>query len=129
MAQTFMLVGLDETIKQLRKAPTEARRFLSVAVRDTEYALANKTRAAAPRGTGALRHAISSTSSGLNARIVIERGMLYGQEPSRYWRFVEFGTSRMAAQPFIRPQAESEQDPFIHRVKVAGHKLEQSLKI
>ena len=43
---------------------------------------------------------------------------------SFYWRFQEFGTSRMAAQPFIRPAFEAEKE---EAVKIIGEVLEAGI--
>ncbi len=127
MAQTTQIIGLQETIRQFRRAPDVARQFIGDAIRVTEITLAEKVRRAVPVDTGALRHAIGSTSRGLHARITIEEGGVYGRRPDIYWRHVEFGTGKTVAQPFIRPPAEAEQEPFINRIKQAGARLERKL--
>ncbi len=121
--------GLDHAITQFRRAPHLARQYVGEAVKVTEITTAEKVRRAAPVNTGALRHSIGSKTSGLNASITIEPGVLYGQRPDVYWRFVEFGTRYMAAQPFIRPTAEAEEQPFIGRVADAGKRIERTLSI
>lgn len=121
--------GLDHAIRQFRRAPEVAKKFIGDAIRVTEITLAQKVRAAAPVDSGALRHAIDSKTVGLKAQILIDDGLIYGQRPDIYWRFVEFGTSRMAAQPFIRPTAEAEQQPMIGRIANAGVRLERALEI
>ena len=127
--QQTRIDGLDHAIKQFRRAPVVARKYIGEAVRVTEVTAAQNVRRAAPRDTGALAHAIGSATTGLNARIFIEPGMIYGQFPSVYWRFVEFGTKNMPAQPFIRTTSENEQKPFIGRIEQAGAKLERELTI
>lgn len=121
--------GLDHAIRQFRRAPDLAKKFIGDAIQVTEITLAQKVRAAAPVDTGALQHSIGSKSAGLKAQITIEDGVIKGLRPDIYWRFVEFGTSRMAAQPFIRPTAEAEQQPMIGRVANAGLRLERALTI
>lgn len=119
--------GLDHAIRQFRRAPEVAKKHIGQAVQKTETVLADKTFDAAPRRTGMLRRAIQSKTVGLVARISIEDGHGGDRGPEVYWRFVEFGTSRMAAQPFIRPTAEAEQHPFIGRVEAAGVRVEREL--
>ncbi len=121
--------GLDHAISQFRRAPDLAKKFIGEAIQVTEITLAQKVRAAAPVDTGALQHSIGSKTTGLKAQITIEDGVIKGLRPDIYWRFVEFGTSRMAAQPFIRPTAEAEQQPMIGRVANAGLRLERALTI
>ncbi len=126
--ETFRIEGMGAAIRQFRKAPGVARTYLAQAVQVTEISARSKVAAAAPRRTGALAHAVTSRSTGLKASISIEGGEIYGQTPSVYWRFVEFGTSRVPARPFIRASADAEQNPFIDRVKQAGARMERTLK-
>lgn len=121
--------GLDHAIRQFRRAPDVARKYIGEAIRVTEITLAQKVRTAAPRDKGALSQSIGSKTTGLRASITIEEGELYGRRPDIYWRFVEFGTIHMPAQPFIRPQAETEQNPMISRVANAGKRMERALSI
>lgn len=53
-------------------------------------------------------------ASGLRRRRA--RGGQKGLTP-RYWRFLEFGTSRMAARPFLRPAFEREKEPAAKRIE------------
>jgi HK97 gp10 family phage protein len=46
-----------------------------------------------------------------------------------YWRYVEFGTRYMAAQPFFRPAAEEERNAFIQRMRDVGPRLERDLSV
>lgn len=48
-------------------------------------------------------------------------------KPSRRAHFVEFGTRRMKAEPFMLPAAEGEQQPFLSRCKGVGKFLEGRL--
>ena len=114
--------GLEHAIRQFRRAPDVARKHIGEAIRRTELSAADRVFDSAPRDTGLLRRSVQSSTSGLNARITIE-------SPSYYWRFVEFGTRHMAAQPFIRPSAELEQAPMIRRIHEAGAALERELSI
>lgn len=43
--------------------------------------------------------------------------------------FVEFGTVKMPAEPFMVPAAEAETQPFLSRVKAAGKQAERDLSI
>lgn len=122
--------GLDHALRQFRRAPDVAKKYIGGAIRVTEITLAQKVRNAAPADTGALRHAIGSKTTGLTAKIEIEQGEIYGRRPDIYWRFVEFGSIHNSpARPFIRPAAETEQAPMIGRIKTAGVRLEAALQI
>lgn len=46
--------------------------------------------------------------------------------PDRYAHFVEFGTRKAPAKPFMIPAAESQKGPFLDRCRAAGRKIEQN---
>lgn len=48
-------------------------------------------------------------------------------EPWRYAHFVEFGSTRLHAQPFMIPAAEGEKGPFLARYKAAGPGIERTM--
>lgn len=47
--------------------------------------------------------------------------------PARRAHFVEFGTRKMRAEPFMLPAAESQKQPYLSRVMAAGKKAEREL--
>lgn len=47
--------------------------------------------------------------------------------PSRRAHFVEFGTRRMPAEPFMVPALEAEQNPYLARCRAAGAAAERDL--
>jgi HK97 gp10 family phage protein len=49
--------------------------------------------------------------------------------PSRRAHFVEFGTRRMPAEPFMIPAAESQVQPYLARCMAAGKQAEQDLSV
>lgn len=130
MATVTRIEGLEHALKQFQQAPDIARKHIGDAIRQTEIVLAQKVRSAAPVLTGALRQSIGSKTVGLKAQITIEEGDFYGDNrPSVYWRFVEFGTYKMPAQPYIRPASETEFTPMVERVKRAAVLVERELTI
>lgn len=68
----------------------------------------------APVRTGALRDSITATVESIpnGARIVLAAGVPYAI-------FVEQGTSRMSAQPFIRPAVDQEGPRLGERIRAA----------
>jgi HK97 gp10 family phage protein len=125
-----VIEGMAQALRAFQMAPKLAREYISGAVRVTEILLAGRVRSGAPVRTGALRLSINSKTTGLNASISIEEGELYGQRPSVYWRWVEFGSlHNVPARPFIRPAAEQESEPYITRIKDAGKRMERALDI
>ncbi|HYE85657.1 MAG TPA: HK97-gp10 family putative phage morphogenesis protein [Vicinamibacterales bacterium] len=47
--------------------------------------------------------------------------------PSRRAHFVEFGTRKMPAEPFMIPAAERQQGPFLARCQAAGRTIERNV--
>ena len=47
--------------------------------------------------------------------------------PDRYAHFVEFGTRKQPAEPFMIPAAEGQKGPFLDRLKAAGRKVDQGM--
>lgn len=116
---TTTLVGFDEVRAAVKRVPDEARVVLSDVIAKSTFAVRQRMIAMAPRGeTGRLRAAISSSSRGLFGRVVITDPDAY------YWRFLEFGTVKMAARPFIRPAAELETADFTERIRQSARRLE-----
>lgn len=124
MAKTVRIDGIDRTIQAFRRAPDVARLHASGAVTVTSFAIAQRARAAAPVDSGLLKSSIESTKAGkgLSSRVTVD-GAAY------YWRFIEFGTRRMAARPFIRPSAEAESGDFVQRMRDIGPKVERDLAV
>ena len=57
-------------------------------------------------------------------------GKKYREDPPEYyWRFLEFGTVRMGAKPFLRPAFQASQSRAVERLKARlSQKLEQAVK-
>ena len=130
MAEVVKLHGLDDVRRALRRLPKEIRdKELQKALRPGARIIANAAKALAPRGEGFYRQFRGKTwvhYKGTLARsIVIRRegkrylrdaaklkiGVLHSQRDPNigawYWRFVEFGTHKMPAKPFMVPAFES----------------------
>lgn len=54
--------------------------------------------------------------SGASARLI---------KPSRYAHFLEFGTHKMPAEPFMIPAADNQKSAYLDRCKGAGKMIEQ----
>jgi HK97 gp10 family phage protein len=72
-------------------------------------------RAAAPKRSGALaasvRHEVVETAEGVRLKIVV------GNDTVFYAPFVEFGTAREPAHPFVRPVAYREEKAILGRIE------------
>jgi len=77
--------------------------------------MVEEIRAAAPKRTGALaasvRHEVVETADGVRLKIVV------GNDTVFYAPYVEFGTAREAAHPFVRPVAYREEKAIPGRIE------------
>lgn len=77
--------------------------------------------------------AVKKTSSGEDVvRVglkIVGKGGANGLPPARRWHFIEFGTSRMAAQPFMRPALDQNVQVVLELLKVELQKsINRALK-
>jgi HK97 gp10 family phage protein len=116
------LEGFERLQRAIAQAPDLVRAHASSAVAASTFAIAQGARARVPVREGILKGEI--TSNRITAGLVGQVG-IRSRARAFYWRFVEFGTKYMAAQPFFRPAAEAESDVYIQRMRAIGPKLEQ----
>lgn len=116
---TMTLQGFEPLQRALKQAPELVREQSADAVKKSTFSTAQRMRALAPRRTGRLKGAIIPTSRGQFGKVLV------GAE-AFYWPFVEYGTERMQAKPFIRPAAEAEGPEYIERIRRIGVNLERS---
>jgi HK97 gp10 family phage protein len=115
------LTGMDGLLRALREIPDVAREELKHAVTTTAFAIAQRMRATAPRDSGLLLRNISASTRGLTGRVEIGVDAFY-------WPYVEFGTVRMPARPFIRPSAELESGAFEGRLREIARTIEHAFE-
>ena len=143
MAETSNLTGFKELAAALLELPKRvAKNGLRAAVGAGAGVIRKEARVRAPKDTGEMAKDIlikreRDTSGGdtFTARYSVfvlsgKKSRLKGQKrnvqrDSYYWRFVELGTSKMAAQPFMRPAYEGKKE---EAVKVIGEKLDQRIQ-
>lgn len=104
--------GVDSLRDRLRMLHPRVRRATEQAVAESGRAMERGMKMLAPVDTGALRDSIRHEVEGTTVRAGPGREVDYAL-------FVEFGTSRMAAQPYVRPVAEAERHLFPERVRLA----------
>ena len=119
---TVSLEGFDEIRRSLERLPDATRAVLSDVIAKSTFAAKQRAVALAPVGEGRLRNAIQATSRGMYGRVIITDPEIF------YWRFLEYGTVKMAARPFVRPAAEMETAAFVERVRQAAQRLEHDWK-
>lgn len=81
-------------------------------VQKAAFDIEARAKALAPVKTGTLRRSIHSVFSNGGLTGLVGPSVLYG-------KFVEFGTRRMGARPFMRPAAEAVLPKFADAVKRA----------
>ena len=118
---TSSLDGFEATRRAFVAAPDLVQVLAAGVVAKSTFAVAQRMRASVRVRTGKLRSQIVSSSTGLNGRVGFASKEVF------YWRFVEFGTVRLPARPFIRPSAEAEADPYVREMAAIGRKLERDM--
>jgi HK97 gp10 family phage protein len=90
------LRGLDNVLRHVQSIEKDCEQNAKKAVKDSAYLMEAQAKALAPVKTGYLRE---------NIKTHIEDGGLYAKviSHSDYSMFVEFGTSKQEAQPFMIP--------------------------
>ena len=144
MADELRIQGLDEAIKTLKQLPDRIRKkHLGAAMRLGARIIVNDARKRVPVDTGFIKKNITQKSSsrrvgdrayrvsvgvnndikksGLQGTSTKNKTGLTGfaNAPSYYWRFLEFGTSKMQARPFIRPAGEENKGAVFAKVTSA----------
>lgn len=138
------LTGFKELAKALKElGPRVAKNGLRAATSAGAAVIRNEARSRAPVDTGEMKKDIQmkrerdQRDGGLFAAsysVFVRSGKksrLSGkardvQKDSFYWKFVEFGTSKMAAQPFLRPSFESRKEDAVDAI---GKKLDERIQV
>ena len=150
--ETVKIEGLAELGKALRELPDRvARNGLRVSVYAGAKVVREEARARAPKAQQSLgpnqpppgtlkrsvimKHIRELSGGGRQTFYVLVRhGKKYRNQGKRgnlsqdawYWRFVEFGTRKMAARPFLRPALESRRREAVDAIK---ERLTQRIEI
>ena len=112
------IVGLKELDRALQElAWPAARRALRKGMRKGANVVRDEARAKAPKKTGNLKRKIRTRErreEGGDMRFAVEvpRSAFYG-------RFIEYGTSKMPARPFLRPAAENKTEAAVSAMRDA----------
>ena len=100
---TSQLIGLKEANRALRTLPKVVKIDVQQVQDVTAFQVSQAMKATVRRRTGTLARAIvwKSRPASVSAVVGVDGGDAF------YWKFLEFGTVAMDAQPFARPAAES----------------------
>ena len=110
--------GLEELHRAMIETPELVRERLKDVIARATFRLGNAIKTGAPRDTGTLQRSITWRASGLNGSVEIGIDAFY-------WHYLEYGTVKLAARPFIRPAGEAEQPNFERDVIGVGRAIEQ----
>ena len=155
--ETFKIEGLAELGKTLRELPKRvARNGLRVSVYAGAKVVRDEARARAPKAEqplgpnqpppGTLKRSVImkhipelSSLTRQTFFVTVRHGKKYRKQGKNgnlsqdawYWRFVEFGTRKMRAQPFLRPALEAKRreagqamkDRLSERIEMEASKL------
>lgn len=143
---TATIQGLPQMRAAFKRAPEVLKAQLNNATEATVKAVKLSAQQRVPVDTGTLRDHIEgrfSRQTGFG-RVGIGDGRVAigGRggsalrsagarllEARKYAHFVEFGTSRVTAQPFMLPAAESQRIHYAARLRVAGAQAERQLAV
>jgi len=129
---TMKIEGLRELQAKLQQmAPNVARNGLRAATSAGAALIRDEAKARAPVDTGEMKRDIqmkrdreSATYRAVYSVYVRagKKSRLSGKargvdKDSYYWRFVEFGTCKMAARPFMRPAFEAQKEAAVEAIR------------
>ena len=131
---TISITGLAELEKNLLAFPDKiAKRILSGAIRAGAVVIQKEARNLAPvsdaphklgKGSkaviinpGHLKRNIKVRLAPRKSRTVPIEYWVYVSGKAWYWKFVEFGTSKMSGQPFMRPAFDGNKAEALERIK------------
>lgn len=141
MADSFLeLKGFKELADALRELPERvAKNALRSAVGAGAAEIRKEAKLHAPVDTGKLRTAVYQKQIrevsgqyqqvfyvGVRAGAKRKKGGVKDYSQSAfYWRFLEFGTAKMAARPFLRPAFERRKEAAVNAI---GAKLDERIQ-
>lgn len=104
---------LDELIGDFAAAATKAEALTETVVRKTGFDVVAHAQAIVPVDTGALKSSIGVDFD--------EHGFEAGPT-QEYGHYVEYGTSRMSPQPYMRPAFDRATEPLDELMRQVGEK-------
>ena len=115
------IVGLNETVGFFNTADKDISQAVAIIVQETANAVRDNAKARAPSNTGKLNFDLRVTDKTLDAtRGDLAATVTYmGKKRAFYGKFVEFGTIKMPARPFLGPAWMAEKPRFLEKIKDA----------
>lgn len=113
MVQFKVDVDVQKALNRIERYSAEAQKQVKLEIQKSVYQIASEARKAAPVDTGGLRSSITGSSNAKAGFVGTVKAT------AEYAAFVEFGTSKMPAQPFLFPAAEAERPYFESAIRRA----------
>jgi len=120
---TMEITGLKELADKLRSmGPELNKKALRAGVSAAARIVRDDARARNPDATGKTEKAIISKYVKKESDNFKQTYIVAVHKRAWYWRFVEFGTVKLAARPFMRPAFESNKSKLVDaiRTKIAA---------
>lgn len=115
MSIDFRIEGLDELENQFdRLADTSKRKVMMKALNAGAAPIKKEAKANAPVDKGVLKSQIRSKQMKYTEKPAVG---IYVSGRAFYWYFIENGTSKMAAAPFLRPAVDSKHEEAVDKFK------------
>lgn len=115
MSVDFRIEGLEHLESQFdRLAETSKKKVMMKALNAGIAPIKKEAKANAPVDKGVLKSSIRSKQMKYTEKPAVG---IYVAAKGFYWYFVENGTSKMAAAPFLRPAADSKHEEGVERFK------------
>lgn len=110
--------GLESLFKRLDKIENGILDKVEQALKEELVPVRAEVMSLTPVDTGALRRSIQFQTEKTSKRITASFGTYL-----EYGKYVEFGTSKMVAQPFLRPAFHMYKDQVKHNMKYRMRKI------
>lgn len=115
MSVDFRIEGLDDLESQFdRLADTSKKKVMMKALNAGIQPIKKEAKARAPERTGLLKKNIRSKQMRYTEKPAVG---IYISGKAFYWYFIENGTSKMAAAPFLRPAVDSKYEEGVNKFK------------
>ena len=115
MSIGFRVEGLEELERQFdRLADTSKRKVMMKALNAGVAPIKKEAKANAPVDKGVLKSQIRSKQMKYTEKPAVG---IYVSGKAFYWYFIENGTSKMAAAPFLRPAVDSKHEEAVDKFK------------
>ena len=113
---TLQVHGTKELIADLRKAKVDVQNDARRVLREMADKIADDARGRVPVDTGSLKNSIKPSVSKRQLEASVSAGGNVGGTDTYYAVFVEFGTHKMPARPFLYPSGRAHEQETEERL-------------